>query len=144
MRRPIQTLVLAAVALCASAAAAAAAGSMTVELNESRRITLPGPAANVIVGNTNVADVAMVDAHSVIVLGRGYGSTQLLITDHAGHTLLDSDVSVVSPDTGRVTLYRGAAASEYACAGRRCHALPKTAGDTSSDASAAAAAQPHP
>ena len=32
---------------------------------------------------TAVADVAMIDTHSVIVLGKGYGVTQVLVTDHA-------------------------------------------------------------
>jgi hypothetical protein len=124
MRRPIKTLVLAALALGLSAAAAAAAGHMTIRLNENRRLVLHGSASTVVVGDPTVADVAMSDAHSVIVLGKGYGTTQLVVTDHAGHTLLAEDITVVEPDSGRVTFYRGVKESDYACDGGRCHALP--------------------
>jgi hypothetical protein len=125
MRRPIHTLALALAALCssASASAAAAPGGLTVALHESRRIPLAGVASTVVVGDPNVADVAMSDTHSLILIGRGYGVTQLLVTDKAGHTLLQGQVSVVSPDVGRVTVYRGLAYSEFTCAGGRCHQI---------------------
>jgi Flp pilus assembly secretin CpaC len=123
MRRPIQTLALALAALCAAAAVAAAAtpGGLTIGLNESRRIALYGSAATIIVDDPTVADVALTDLHSVIVIGRGYGVTQLRVIDKAGHALLQGQVTVVSPDNGRVTLQRGATYSEYACTGGRCH-----------------------
>jgi hypothetical protein len=125
MRRPIQSLCLAGLALCASAGAAlaAAGGSMTVDLNESRRVPLAGAAANVVVGDPSVADVAMVDAHSLVVIGRGYGSTQIVVTDHGGHALLASQVTVVSPNNGRVTLTRGGISTDYSCTGGRCHPI---------------------
>lgn len=132
MRRPIHTLVLAACALVAGATAAAAATSaLTVNLHESRRIPLPGAIANVVVGDPTVADVAVIDAHSVIVMGHGFGSTQLIVTDRAGHALLDSLVTVVSPDYGRVSVYRGgqngATTTEFSCTGGRCHMLASAA-----------------
>ena len=125
MRRPIRTLFAAALALGASAgvALAAAGGAMTVNLNESRRIALAGAAGTVVVGDPTVADVAMADAHSLIVIGRGYGTTQLLVTDRAGHALLSSQVTVVTPNNGRVTLTRGLTAMEFNCAGARCHPM---------------------
>jgi hypothetical protein len=125
MRRPISSLCLAALALCASAGAAlaAAGGAMTVDLHESRRVALAGPAASVVVDDPTVADVAMADAHSVLVIGRGYGATRITVTDGRGHTLLASLVTVVSPDHGRVTLTRGGVSTDYGCAGNRCHPL---------------------
>lgn len=123
MRRPINSLCLAAFALCMSAGAALAAtgGGMTVALNESRRVALAGVVANVVVGDPSVADVAMADTHSVIVIGRGYGSTQLVVTAKGGRTLLATEVSVVSSNTGRVTLTRGLDATDFSCTGGRCH-----------------------
>ncbi len=124
MRRPIHTLALAFAfaALCASALAAGAAtpSALTVALRESRRVVLRGVASTIVVGDPNVADVTLTDTHSIILIGRGYGTTQLMVTDAAGRTLLDSQVSVVAPDAGRVTFYRGLSASDYACGGGRC------------------------
>jgi hypothetical protein len=117
MRRSIWTLSLAFATLL-SASQALAAAITTVDLNQSRRVMLHGTAANVFVADPAVADVTMIDAHSVIVLGKGYGVTQVLVTDHAGHTLMDSVIAVVGSDAGRVTVYRGEAAQDYHCSSR--------------------------
>jgi hypothetical protein len=117
MRRSIWTLCLAFATLL-SAGQALAAAITTVDLNESRRVMLHGTAANVFVADPAVADVAMIDPHSIIVLGKGYGVTQILVTDHAGHTLLDSVIAVIGSEAGRVTVYRGETAQDYHCSSR--------------------------
>jgi hypothetical protein len=119
MRRPLFVLPIAA-ALALVAGAALAAGEVDVPLNGSLRVPLHGSAAKVVVGDPAIADVSMTDAHSLILLGRGYGSTQVTVTDHRGRTLLASRVSVVQPDEGHITYYKGVASHEYTCAGSRC------------------------
>ncbi|HEX4198649.1 MAG TPA: pilus assembly protein N-terminal domain-containing protein [Caulobacteraceae bacterium] len=116
MRRSIWTLSLALATLLAAGAAYAA--GFTVEVNASRRVPLAGVAANIFVADPAVADVVMMDPHSVIVLGKGYGVTEILVTDHAGHTLMDTHVAVVGSEAGRVTIYRGLAAQDYHCSSR--------------------------
>jgi Flp pilus assembly secretin CpaC len=111
-------LLIGAVIVVGATAAVAATGDMTVQLKESRRVGLNGSVANVVVSDPSVADVAMVDPHSVVVLGKGYGSSTVLILDHNGRALLDSRITVVAPDDGRVTVFRGAVATEFACAPR--------------------------
>jgi hypothetical protein len=100
----------------------AAGGDLSVEMNHSRRIVLNGSVGNVIVGDPAVADVVMIDAHSVIVVGKGYGSTEVLAIDRDGHTLLNARISVSAPSEGRVTVYRGPVVTEYSCSGR-CQSL---------------------
>ena len=116
MRRPVWMLTLALAALLGAGQALAA--GFTIELNQSRRVALHGSAANVFIADPAVADVAMIDSHSVIVMAKGYGVTQVLVTDHAGHTLMDSRVAVVGSDVGRVTVYRGETAMDYHCSSR--------------------------
>jgi Flp pilus assembly secretin CpaC len=159
MRRPVQTLVLAiaGLGLSATAVMAATAGSdsLTVGLNESRRIMLHGAAANVIVGDPKVADVAMVDTHSVIIMGKGYGATPLIITDRTGRTLLDSEIMVAGREAGRLTLYRGTMITNFSCTSTQCHALqgeaidngfapPAAAAPAAATPASAAADQPTP
>jgi hypothetical protein len=154
MRRPILILALGVAAVCVSAGAACASAAiaaptpiaapppitadLTMALHESRRVILPGEAATIVVADPTVADVAVNDAHSLILLGRGYGVTQLLVSDRAGRILLQSQVSVVSSNAGRVTLYRGVAASEFACGGGRCQRLGGSGGGGGGDAAASA------
>jgi putative type II/III system pilus formation protein len=116
MRRSIWVLSI-GIATLLSAGSACAAG-ITVDLNGSRRVPLHGAAANVFVADPAVADVTMIDAHSVVVIGKGYGVTQVLVTDHGGRTLLDSSVAVLGSDAGRVTVFRGQAAQDYHCSSR--------------------------
>jgi len=103
-------------------ASAADADSTVIHLNQSRRIVLRGAAANIIIGDPTVADVTLIDAHSVILQGKGYGSTNVLVLDRAGRTLLDDRVMVAAPEGGVVTLHRGASSVEYSCS-PRCQAL---------------------
>ena len=126
MRRMIQGLVFAALVLSvgAGAAASARAGGIAVGLNEVRRVQLKGSAASVMIGDTKLADVSMTDAHSIVITGRGFGTTGLLITDDRGRTLLSGEVMVAPPDEGRVTVFHGVDTVQYACGGH-CQQLPK-------------------
>jgi Flp pilus assembly secretin CpaC len=121
MRRSARVLFI-AFALTAVASTVIAASGLTVQLNQSRRILLHGAAANVIVGDPTIADVAMIDSHSIILMGRGYGSTDVMVLDRAGHALLDSRVTVTAANDGRVTVYRGVVGSDFSCASR-CQAI---------------------
>ena len=139
MTRLIRLLTCALAALSATAAVAAG-GGLTVALKHSRRIMLSAPAANVVVGDPAIADVAMVDSRSVVVIGKGYGSTDVLVLDHAGHTLLDARVKVVAPDD-QVTIHRGLALSDLSC-DPHCH--PATGGATDAAGGGAAPRPPSP
>ena len=123
----------------AVASTAAGGAGLTVEVNQSRRVVLGGAISNVIVGDPNVADVVMVDAHSVIVVGKGYGATQVMVIDRTGRPLLDARVTVVAPNEGRVTVYRGAVGADYSCAGR-CQILAAPGGGGAPSAGAPAPA----
>lgn len=126
MRRMIQGLLLTALVLGmgAGAVASAHAGGISVGLNEVRRVPLRGSAATVMIGDTKIADVSMSDAHSLIITGRGFGTTGLLVTDDRGRTLLSGEVMVSAPDEGRVTVFHGVDTVQYACGGH-CQQLPK-------------------
>jgi Flp pilus assembly secretin CpaC len=123
------------IALVAVAAALAAspalAETMTVRLDQSARIRLAGPARDVVVGNPLVADVSMLDSRNVVVLGKSYGVTNLLIVDRAGRTIIDRDIVVSAPE-GSVSVFRGPAMSSYACSAlcERIGAAPASAAPT--------------
>jgi Flp pilus assembly secretin CpaC len=119
MRRAISMLALIWATSTAASSAVAAHGGLAVELNHSRRVVVPGAIANVLVVDPKVADVAVLDDHSVIVLGRGYGETEIVVTDHAGRLLMDSRIAVTGNAGGLVTVYHGTQdALEYSCSSR--------------------------
>ena len=114
-------LVLAA--LFAAATTVAQAQTMVVELDKSMRLSLPAPARDIVVSNPSVVDVAMLSPTSLLVLGKGYGITNLMVVDSAGRTLMDREVMVGSSDANRVSYYRGPNVTNYSCAGR-CERTP--------------------
>ncbi len=94
----------------------ALAESLTVPIDHSTRLSIGGSAASVVVGNPQVADVTVVDSHTVFISGRGYGETDVVVLDSAGRTVYSGEVLVGSPNNGRVSVYRGAARTDMACA----------------------------
>jgi hypothetical protein len=70
----------------------------------------------VVVGNPQVADVTVVDSHTVFVSGRGYGQTDVVVLDSLGRTLYAGDVFVGGQSGGRVSVWRGGERTDMACA----------------------------
>lgn len=129
-------------AAAAVASSAMASETLTVRLDQSARITLRQPVRDVIVGNPAVADVSMLDGNSLVVVGKTYGVTNLLIVDRSGRTVMDRDIVVTAPDSGAVSLFRGAEQRTYSCAPRCERMTPAGAGkDAGSAAPTAPGAQ---
>jgi len=116
---------LAALALTAAALSGAAvipgvsmAQALAVTIDQAQRLTISRPAKDVIVGNPALVDVAILDEHHLLLTGKAYGVTNLVVTDPLGREILQRQMIVSAPDQNRVTVYRGAEASSYACAGK--------------------------
>ncbi len=117
MAGPFARLTPHAAALVALLAAGAVqAQSLNVEIDRSSRIGLSGSAASVIVGNPAIADVTVVDANTLFVTGKGYGVTEVIAVDAIGRTLFQGEIVVTGGSTGSVRVWRGAQATELACA----------------------------
>ena len=116
MSRPILPLFAAAALLALPAAAAAQSRPLNVDIDQSTRVQLRAPAGSVIVGNPRIADVTVVDANTLFITGKGYGVTEVVAVDVLGRTVFQSQVVVTAGDSGRVRVWRGAQATEMACA----------------------------
>ena len=98
------------------AVAGPAAAELVVPIDHSVRLAVAGEAASVVIGNPQVADVTVVNSHTLFVSGRGYGETDVVVLDHAGRTIYSGDVIVAASGSGRVSVYRGADRTDLACA----------------------------
>lgn len=123
----------------ALASASQAAPTLSVPIDQSTRIALPAGARDVMIGNPAIADVNVVDSRNAVVLGKGYGVTNLLVIDQLGRTVLERQIVVSAPVAGRVSVIRGAKVEDYACAGG-C----ERTGAPEGGADPAAAASPNP
>ncbi|MBC1183453.1 pilus assembly protein CpaC [Brevundimonas sp. WCHBH090558] len=129
----IPSFLIAAALIVAPVVASAQDGALNVEIDRSTRVQLRGAAASIIVGNSQIADVSLVDANTMFIVGKGYGVTEVVAVDGVGRTLFKREIVVTGGSTGSVRVWRGAQATEMAC-GASC-----TTSVRSSSSSAAAA-----
>ena len=118
-----------AAVLFSPAIGTAQSGSMNVEIDQAQRVQLRGPAGSVIVGNPEIADVTVVDANTLYITGKGYGVTEIVAVDTIGRTVFQSQIVVTAGSgSGRVRIWRGAQATEMACAASCSPSLRGTSG----------------
>ena len=106
--------------------------SVAVNIDQASRITLGHPAHDVIVGNPGIADVTLLDGRHLLVTGKSYGVTNLVVTDQAGRTMLSRQIIVGSPSVGEVSLHRGMEVADFACSPRCERTSPSSAAPTAS------------
>ena len=120
MRIRLHVTALVAAALMAAPAAPARAqdgiAPVTVNVNMARILRISAPAATVIIGNPGVADVTIQDPRTLVLTGKAYGQTTLIILDSAGEPIADTLVEVAQMTAGVVTVYQGQSRTSLACA----------------------------
>lgn len=89
---------------------------ITVNVNMARVLRINAPAATVIVGNPAVADVTIQDPQTLVLTGKSYGQTNLIVLDGSGNPVADTMIQVVQLRTGMVTVYEGSARTSMNCA----------------------------
>ena len=97
-------------------AASAAAQSISVEANKTVPVRVTGSAASIVIGNKNVADVAVHNEHLLFITGKAFGTTNLMIFDSAGNQILSSDVVVTANSSNLVTVNKSGKSFTYDCA----------------------------
>ncbi len=114
MRFMLAPIALAPIALALAAmASGASAETLKVGLDHSTRLPVRD-AASVIVANPSVADVTVVDNNTVFVMGKNFGSTDIVVLNHAGRTVFSGDVTVTDPGSN-VSVFRGAERTDFSC-----------------------------
>lgn len=127
MRRFAPLLIAAGLALGAVPAKAASPSGIDVAVDHARILKIPRAAGTVIIGNPSIVDVTVHDAETLVLTGRSYGVTNVVVLDPAGEVVLDDDVTVTSREDRSLRVYRQAARTTYSCSP---HCEPKvTIGD---------------
>jgi len=108
------TLAVAAVA-SVLAALPARADTISVAVDRAKVMRISRPADVVIVGNPAIADATVQDNQTLIITGKSFGTTNLIVLDSMGQSIADSIVTVISSDEGLVTVYRRAARQTLSC-----------------------------
>lgn len=89
--------------------------SVSVVVNMARILRIGSPASTVIVGNPGVADVTIQDPQTLILTGRSFGNTNLIVLDNVGNPIADIVLNVVLQRSQFVIVYQGAAKTTLSC-----------------------------
>jgi Flp pilus assembly secretin CpaC len=101
--------------LMAGPALAETSEPISVTVNMARILRISAPAATVIIGNPGVADITIQDPQTLVLTGRSFGQTNLIVLDAAGNPVADTIVSVVQGQSDLVTVYLGTARTTMSC-----------------------------
>lgn len=113
-------------------AAPAFAEGIAVLVNQAKIVKLSRNADTIIVGNPEIADASVQDASTLVLTGKGFGVTNLVVLDHDGQTIVDEQVTVSRQSVNSVRVYRRASVQTLSCT-PVCEAAYVTSAESASD-----------
>jgi Flp pilus assembly secretin CpaC len=113
-RRAVRACLIASSMLLAGAQALAASG-IDVMMNQAKIVKLARPADTIVIGNPAIADASVQDATTIVLTGRGFGVTNLVVLDAEGNPIVDEQVTVSRDNPHSVRVYRRASVQTLSC-----------------------------
>ena len=92
-----------------------AAEQLGIELDQATIMKLPEKVSTIVVGNPLIADVAVQSGGLVVVTGKGYGTTNLIVLDRSGTVLMERSIVVRGANANTVAVFRGVERETYSC-----------------------------
>ncbi len=112
-----RSFLVGAALFCAAAFAlpAQAGSGIEVIMNQARIVKLARDADTVVIGNPAIADASVQDASTIVLTGKGFGVTNLVVLDKGGSPIIDEQVTVVRQNASSVRIYRRAQVQTLSC-----------------------------
>lgn len=90
--------------------------SVIVTVDQAKVFRISRPAATIIVGNPAIVDATIEDEQTLVLTGRSFGVTNLIVLDIKGDAVVDQPVVVRGSETNTVRIYRRNSRETLACA----------------------------
>ena len=87
--RPTLAAIVAACSIAVSMVGAAAQTGIEVVMNQAKIVKLSRKADTIVVGNPLIADAAVQDATTIVLTGKGFGVTNIVVLDADGNPVID-------------------------------------------------------
>ena len=94
---------------------ARAGAGIEVTMNQAKIVKLARAADTIVVGNPLIADASVQDASTIVLTGKGFGVTNLVILDKDGSPIIDEQVTVVRQNASSVRIYRRSQVQTLSC-----------------------------
>jgi Flp pilus assembly secretin CpaC len=115
LRQAALLVALISAPLAVQPATSAEGDPISVKVNMARILRIPTPAATVIIGNPGVADVSIQDPQTLVLTGKSYGQTNLIVLDEMGNPIADTMIEVIQAQADLMTVYQGAQRQTLVC-----------------------------
>ena len=89
-------------------ATTAIAEEVFVKIDEAHILRLQSPVSQIILGNPSIADVAVQNNKMLVLTGKSFGFTNLIVLDADNNEILNKKISVTKDSNRVVTVYKGA------------------------------------
>ena len=86
-----------------------------VVIDRAKVIRIAKAADTVIVGNPSIVDATIQDARTIVLTGRNFGVTNLIVLDSDGDPIVDETVVVRGHETNIVRIYRQSSRETLSC-----------------------------
>lgn len=101
----------------AAALAEEESASISVILDFARVLTFDQPARTIIIGNPAIVDGTLNDERTLVLTGKGSGTTNLIVLGEGGREVSNLVVNVAPGSRRTLTVYQGTAQQTFSCLG---------------------------
>ncbi len=118
LRATLATLGLLGIIALASAGwttSAQAGATVEVPVDQARIVQLSTPPGTVVVGNPSIADVNLRGDKMLVVQGKSYGTTNIIVLNKEGVQIANMDVLVGPSNKYGLAIYSSAGRKSYRC-----------------------------
>ena len=106
-----------------------AADTLVVEKSHAKVFRVSRPAGTVIVGDPDIVKATMQDLKTLVLTGKAYGSTNVIVLDADGEPMIDELVIVQSNQKSTVNVFTQTQVTSIAC-GKVCQPVTTTSSTT--------------
>lgn len=104
-----------ALAAVSAQATTASEDVIRVFMDHARILKLDRTVSKVIIGNAGVADVTVSDPRTIVLTGKSYGTTNLVILDRDGEAIVDERILVSVDEANTLRVFKQTSRSVFSC-----------------------------
>lgn len=88
---------------------------LKVIVDRAKVVRINRPAETIIIGNPAIVDATVQDSQTLVLTGRSFGVTNLIVMDSNGEPVVDETIVVQAHEQNTVRIYRRASRETLAC-----------------------------